>query len=356
MKLTFALLALICVSASAQAGWTVKVLHPAGATSSQAFCTDGTYAAGIVDDRAAYWDLATGQVHYLGAPGIDSKVNACRNGLFGGYEVIGGQWRARLWKLDGSFYDMHPPGAPGSAINAMNSTRFAGVVSQYWFDGALTWTAGQAAIWPTIGQSWNSLHPGTFNVDRASTIYGMDETEQAGRHTRDGAALWRGTAGSYVDLDPVDGPGGYSAALACANGVQVGWVGNRAALWRGTKESFVDLTPAGALHAEILGTDGSVHVGRFYNANTGGACFWLGSSNIPTTLPQASGMYGGIATGIQAGTRFSFVSGYTYDVALVKARATVWVYDPVPESSVAAALMAGLIPVCLKLRTRRPAN
>jgi len=74
MKLRSILFLGLAFSSVAHAGWTIKVLHPAGATSSSAYCTDGVTAGGAVDGRAAVWNIATGAVTYLGSQNFTSEV------------------------------------------------------------------------------------------------------------------------------------------------------------------------------------------------------------------------------------------------------------------------------------------
>lgn len=78
---------------------------------------------------------------------------------------------------------------------------------------------------------------------------GTDGEQQVG-FTRGGAALWTGTAASFVSLAPPTY--GYSEAQAVWNGIQVGWGAAEAStnnadalLWRGTASSYVVLRAGG---------------------------------------------------------------------------------------------------------------
>jgi hypothetical protein len=67
-----------------------------------------------------------------------------------------------------------------------------------------------------------------------------------GSRPRSRAALWSGTAASFVDLTPKLFRNAW--ACACARGLQVGWgdrsadlTRNRAILWHGSPEDYLDL-------------------------------------------------------------------------------------------------------------------
>lgn len=151
---------------------------------------------------------------------------------------------ALLWRSDGSLVEL-PSAEPGA--EAVASATDGG-----WVVGRVGRTGGQrAALWPADGSRVLVL-----GDDRSiSEAWGVGDGEQVGlRWTRKGsaAALWRGSADSFVDLTPQ----GHESAHAsgCARGHQVGHVqvkatttsgagsmATRAALWRGSPGSFVDL-------------------------------------------------------------------------------------------------------------------
>ena len=81
-------------------------------------------------------------------------------------------------------------------------------------------------------------------------------------------------------------PEGYSisTALATDSVQQVGWASNegevyRAALWTGTAESFVDLTPPGYSQTVASGVAGGQQVGSGGFNGNGHALLWFGSPN-----------------------------------------------------------------------------
>jgi len=151
---------------------------------------------------------------------------------------------ALLWNPDGSMIELPPAEAGNEAM--------ASATDGEWVAGRAGRTGGQrAALWPKDGSRVIVL-----GDDRSiSEAWGVSDGEQVGvRWTRKGsaAALWRGSAESFVDLTPEGHESGH--ASGCAHGHQVGYVqvkaetksgsgsmASRAALWRGQAATFVDL-------------------------------------------------------------------------------------------------------------------
>jgi hypothetical protein len=105
----------------------------------------------------------------------------------------------------------------------------------------------RAMLWRGSTESALDLHPESTKL---SECQGTDGTEQVGTASvnflSNLPSLWRGSAESWVDLSPTGFHGG--AACACAGGFQVGYVAldkdnqrHHAALWTGSAASFVDL-------------------------------------------------------------------------------------------------------------------
>lgn len=151
---------------------------------------------------------------------------------------------ALLWRPDGSLIEL-PAAEPGHEATAS-------ATDGEWVVGRAGRTGGQrAALWPADGSRVIVLG----DDHSISEAWGVGDGEQVGlRWTRKGsvAALWRGSAESFIDLTPE----GHESAHAsgCARGLQVGHVqikattasgagsmATRAALWRGSSASFVDL-------------------------------------------------------------------------------------------------------------------
>ena len=151
---------------------------------------------------------------------------------------------ALLWKADTTLVEL-PPAESGGAAQAQ-------ATDGQWVVGSAGRTGGQrAALWPADGSRIVVLGDDRSITDATWVADG----EQVGvRWTGRGsaAALWRGSASSFVDLTPEAHEAGW--ASGCARGFQVGFVqveattrsgsgtmASKAALWQGDAASFVDL-------------------------------------------------------------------------------------------------------------------
>lgn len=180
-------------------------LHPKTYESSRAMGCSGNQQVGYGTpkgaraDVALLWSGSAASVVELRAndPTLETTAYAIANGVQVGYSGGQGRQHAMLWRgSSDSVVDLHPPKAKLSVCEGTDGIEQVGIAS----------------------------------VNFLSTI----------------PSLWRGSAESWVDLTPKGFPGG--AAYACASGFQAGCVAldkdNRrrhAALWAGTAASFLDL-------------------------------------------------------------------------------------------------------------------
>jgi hypothetical protein len=209
---------------------------------------------------------------------------------------------------------------------------------------AIFGSSGGAALWAGTAASYVNLNPTGYD---GSVANATDGQYQGGGATAvpngpQHAAIWHGTAASFVDLHPFGGSAGNSVVNGMALGQQVGYVyepglGTHGAVWSGTAQSFLDLNPCPGLVSQLLGTSGHAQVGR---------------SNVPgSSFPHA---------GIWFGTASSFVDlhsflppGYSMSVAYSVAEAPdgrifvggtanrpdgtygafLWVYAPSPGAA-----------------------
>lgn len=151
-------------------------------------------------------------------------------------------------------------------------------------------TANRAALWSGTAESFVSLHPGPEFRD--SDVFGMAPGQQVGYAGRIGqnhhAALWTGSAESHIDLNPPIA--GFSVLLATCGSAQVGYAstnlhGVTAGDWFGTPESFVPLAPFlppgyGQSIAPSVAFDGSQYLvggyARNLATNRDEAFLWIG--------------------------------------------------------------------------------
>ena len=214
-----------------------------------------TWAAGFLYQpgnasvvKATAWPLAGGPARDLQPTGaLTSKLTSASGQLLAGSAQFAGKIHAYVWDLaGGQEYDLHPPAAVnGSQVNGIDGTRSVGEI------GLGGGTGSHAVLWPSLAAGYVDLNP--TGAVYGSTAYDISDNTQVGEV--DGlAALWRGSAGSYVNLHPSWLP---SAALSYALGadahVQVGYVDYdrgagtfprfpaHATVWFGTAASMFDL-------------------------------------------------------------------------------------------------------------------
>jgi len=241
-------------------------LHPSGSewVRSRATAVSGGVQVGYVEDhnyvaQAALWRGSADSMRVL-YNGRSFALGIADN-LVAGYVVENnsGHGRAILWNLAG--WDPDSPWGPPYTIwlHPLYSNHYAsyalaigdgevvGYVGGYDFD--MGWHYTHAVLWnaelPYDGLV--DLHPTGYQYSYA---YGVGGGQQVGyvagpsTFNYPQAALWSGSAGSFVNLHPSDYRESY--AWDVWSGQQVGYVvthlhGKRAALWSGSASSFVSL-------------------------------------------------------------------------------------------------------------------
>lgn len=214
---------------------------------------------------------------------------------------------------------LNPPGAQaGASLNGVGGGQQVGVVS------------GNAALWSGTADSWVDLGGWqAFGIGGAQAL-GVGDGQQVGYVFRGGflnASLWTGTAESWVDLQPEGAQ--YSVAFGVHGGQQVGVVGvpeeigspnavQRASLWTGTAESWVDLTPAGGLASDAYGVNDGHQVGDAFVDGHWRASLWNGTAGSWVDLHPA-GMWASMAYGVGGGQQVGAVTPDAYQF-----RAAVW--------------------------------
>jgi len=146
----------------------------------------------------------------------------------------------------------------------------------------------RAALWTGSAESYVDLHPEGFN---ASFALANGDGQQGGSVTLGVHSIpgfWTATAASFVNLLPDVGPGPAQSGSvnAVAGGKQGGSVvqfpnsGSVASLWSGTAESWVNLNPAGATSSLISGMGGNQQAGRAsFEGATDRAGYWTGTAD-----------------------------------------------------------------------------
>jgi len=362
------LFATVALAGGASAGepyrWSVMNLNGDSALGSIAWDVDDSTAVGQAawdgQYTAAKWVAGSGQPQALASPPGFARALGVHSGSIVGFTGFAIS-RAVVW-TGGTLTDLNPADGLDSTANAVWHSNQVGSVFRA--------GSNHAALWAGSAGSFVDLHPlgaadsGISDIDgsgQAGTVYW---TQPGAMH----AALWHGTADSVVDLHPA---GAYaSQAQAISNGRQGGYAQfvrdgpSHAALWSATAESFFDLTPSGGptVAGAIYGMDGDVQVGQAgFLDGSGGATVWFGT-------PESAFFLGSLLSADYTETwayavdidKFGTIRvvGYAYNnnyylpdgTYYPRNEAMMWVL--VPEPSSLAALAAGLAGLAA-LRPRR---
>jgi hypothetical protein len=295
MRSMAALSLALTLAASGQYDWSAVSLHPDPAIRSYGNAVYGAHQGGTATIAGApvpvlwsgsHQDWVDLRPAWALAGGINGMSENAQVG-----QVIPGanQYHAGVWYgTPESAVDLHPL----SAYRASEAYAVSGNIQV----GIATHTqSGQlhASLWKGSAESFVDLHPAGSSQSRGLAT---DGTLQGGWASLPGggdheAVIWAGSAESVVNLAP---PGAQrSAVLAMAPGIQVGSVefpdeAPHAAIWRGTADSWVDLNPQDSTWSEILGTDGRYHAGQAYVGGFPHAHLWLpdgGTVDLHSYLP-----------------------------------------------------------------------
>lgn len=229
------------------------------------------------------------------------------DGIFGSYRVgaarIDGapqpeQTHAFLW-IGSNAIDLNPPGYLYSRAYDTDGSRQVGIAR---IGDPGTPTIKAAGIWSGTADSFTPLCTdwtcGNYAIPLAiggdQQVGYSDFSDSGGGFvtTRDiRATLWRGTAESYVDLDPTTlGYSDETRALDTDGIQQVGWGyfafsphPYKALMWRGTRQSVVDLSPANFELSFAQAVKKGVQVGYGQNYDGGSltqaeALVWMGTA------------------------------------------------------------------------------
>ncbi len=247
-------------------------------------------------------------------PGLaTSQAYGVHAGQQVGIVVLNGETRAALWSgTPGSFVDLAPMNVPdlfaSAALGVNNGTQvgYIAVVDKKGDDFSY------AAMWSGSAASYVNLHPDGFEQSRALCAQG---NLQGGWVTVNGvgnAALWTGTAASYVSLHPAGTSQSFIQAIDGETQAGYASVGfSRASLWRGTPESWVNMHPVQVPEISVsaaLSAHGGQQAGwAIYGPASGGIshpALWTGTAESYVDLLPAgwqSGQAIGCFDGRQVG-------------------------------------------------------
>lgn len=174
--------------------------------------------------------------------------------------------------------------------------------------GGFTWNgASRAALWRGTAATWVDLHPAGAYESAVHAIEGLAQYGYVSASLDEPrAAAWAGSAASLVSLHPAGAES--SDIKSAANGTQAGyaiWGGAaHAGVWAGSASSWRDLRPVGATSSCAWATDGARQAGSVEIGSEVHAALWSGTAASFIDLnPQgadASAVYA-IAGGWQVG-------------------------------------------------------
>lgn len=325
------------------AGWDATILDNVMLTD-----TTGTNHVGYVynnGQQAGMWDSDGSSFTNLNPLGYESFGVSINGNQQAGYATASPTWNgwsAVLWT-----------GSDNSMINLG-----PGQVFGIWGDKQVGRSAGHAALWSGTAQSYVDLNP--TNI-ASSTLYGIYANDYVGdifTNNNHHAALWHGGIDNWVDLNPDVAIG--STAL-CAYGSQQGGeaiiLGRpHAALWSGTAASFKNLSPEGGFDSRVLDMTDGIQVGYSGFNNTNDfphAGLWRGDSSTWLDLHTyvADKLTSSKAFGVSINGDEIWVVGEGS-----QNHGVIWHYTPdaVPEPSTLLAL-AGILPAGLVFLKRKKA-
>lgn len=184
---------------------------------------------------------------------------------------------------------------------------------------------GFAALWNGTAASWVTINPASAGFSQLNGVaIGTGGPQQVGwAHIISAnavhAGLWSGSAASFVDLNP---PGAFNSEAFATNGTQqVGraFIFNppnshdHAVLWNGTAASWVSLDPPTSNESRALAISGNQQVGWIINNTVGSqiAALWSGSAASYVNLnPSGSGQ--SVAYGTSGLQQVGFASTFDY--------------------------------------------
>lgn len=183
---------------------------------------------------------------------------------------------------------LDPPGAPNSRAYGVFGNRQVGVAG------------GRAALWTGTAQSWVALHPPNAWGSEAVAV----NAEQCVGQLHEGhsvpsplAVLWSEPSNTETMLDPAPGQENYGTrALAVFGNTQVGWLQHYgvhapyATMWSGTPASALFLHPAGASRSEATGVSQGQQAGFAWFGSQTHAGFWTGTAESWVDLHPGGAM------------------------------------------------------------------
>jgi hypothetical protein len=312
------------LSGSATAQWTAFDLHPVDGTESRANSVWGDQIGGYVMvnamERGSLWGTAesSGWVDLTPEGALGSIVRGVRNGRQAGsiiFDPLPRDERGGSWTGTAATWD--PVGSPGglSIVYGLSDDQLVG------------YTPYTPTLWMADGRQVD------LGVGTVGTAFGVDRHRQVGTAGHD-ALLWNDGARGAVYLRP---PGfSDSGALGIHGDEQVGFVGSSvrfqwAALWRGSAESFVSLNPSADYNTGAVAVFRGRQAGHAFGS-VPHAAVWHGTAgsfvDLHASLP--AGYLNSRAKSIWWGRDVIRVVGHARHIATNRDHAILWTHSRCP--------------------------
>ncbi len=278
---------LVCaLPAAADMTITWVNLNPEKASSSVAYGVEGTNQVGYAvfggEAHAVMWSGAADMFTDLNPVGaLNSTAFALSGTNQAGYATFGNAQNgyfdhAALWSgTRDSFVDLNPAGALYSRAQAVSGTQQAGYARFLIYYPPLGdyFVFSHAALWSGTAPSFVDLHPPQYYGSLFNSYaFGLNGEQQAGRIQNGtaffNAALWKGTASSFLNLDPASDYGEGSGATSMGGNRVAGysWITSvnepHAVQWAGKADPYVDLHPPGHFHGAFYYSTALATTGR----------------------------------------------------------------------------------------------
>lgn len=182
--------------------------------------------------------------------------------------------------------NLHPAGAESSILLDATATEQVG--------SAKVGGTEHAALWRGTAASFVDLHP---DGATRSTAWSTRLGEQAGRALFGAtlrARIWAGTSASFRDLHPSDPAALSTEARSTTGSQQCGFLGTtatHAVVWGGRASSLIDLHPAAFINSLAHATNGFRQVGQVTVGSITHAALWSTSSSSFRDLNPAGATF-----------------------------------------------------------------
>lgn len=281
--------AVLLLSSSADASWTVARLLAPGTFESHAYAVCEGFQVGHVatqiEFRASMWSGTAEswvELHPVGAKWSQAFGASATSQVGWAKFTNGGYHHAMVWHgTRESGVDLHPEGMMMSVALGAWAQRQGGYAIRP--DGTI-----HAGVWSGTAASWVDLHPPAFTD---SVIISMSESVLGGMVVENGAlraCKWVGPSATWMDLHPAGASASQVRAVWETTLVGEAMFGGvyHAGMWTGGANTWVDLHPQGVTSSQAFGISADSQVGQIEKDGKLEAVMWYGSVDSMINLHE----------------------------------------------------------------------